>query len=160
MGPPVPLTRGLRSSLGRQRSPLPLFPWRRHSSRSGERRGRVLRLGSDVLGLAPCSPCWPPPARDPALACWGWRALATRLAPVACPRPWDGGSPRAGWGPPAPPPPLRGCQLAAPRCPFPPGSGVPLLVPAVTSLWVSRPLPVSVRRQGGGGWGWGAAVPS
>ena len=36
MGPPVPLARGLRSSRGRRRSPLPLIPWRHHSSRSGE----------------------------------------------------------------------------------------------------------------------------
>ena len=35
VGPPVPLARGLRSSRGRRRSPLPLLPWRRHSSRPG-----------------------------------------------------------------------------------------------------------------------------
>ena len=44
----------------------------------------MLRLGSDVLGLAPCSPCWPLPPCDPTWACWGWRALATWLALVAC----------------------------------------------------------------------------
>ena len=49
----------------------------------------MLLLGGDVLGLAPCLPCWPLRPRDPAWACWGWRALATRLAPVACPWPWS-----------------------------------------------------------------------
>ena len=75
----------------------------------------MLRLGDDVLGLGLCLLCWPPRPPAPAWACWGWRALATRLAPVTCPWPWEGGSPRAG----CPPPPLlRGCQLAI--CPPPP----------------------------------------
>ena len=53
-----------------------------------------------------------------------------------------------------PPPPLRGCRLAAPLCRFlPPGVGVPLLVPAVMPSWVSHPLPVPGRRQGVGWWG-------
>ena len=38
----------------------------------------MLRLGGDVLGLAPCSPCWPPPPCDPTWACGGRRALAAR----------------------------------------------------------------------------------
>ena len=79
------------------------------------------RLGDGVLVLVPCLLCWPPQPPDPAWACWGWRALATRLAPAACPWPWDGGVPRAGWGPPAPPPPLWGCRLAALLPPPPPG---------------------------------------
>ena len=122
-------------------------------------RAKRPRAAAGVLGLAPCSPRWPPPPRDPAWACWGWRALATQLAPVACLRLWNGGLPRAGWGTPAPPPPLlRGCRLAAPLCrpPPPPGVGVPLLVlnlvPAVTPSWAFCPLPVP-RQRGGGGWG-------
>ena len=65
-------------------------------------------LGGDVLGLALCLPWWPPRPRDPAWACWGWRALATRLALVACLLPWDGGSPRAGFPTMPPPPPPWG----------------------------------------------------
>ena len=64
----------------------------------------MLRLGNGVvlvlvlvlvLLLLPCLLCRPPQPPDPVWACLGWRALATRLAPVACPRPWDGGVPRA-----------------------------------------------------------------
>ena len=32
----------------------------------------MLWLGGDVLGLVPCSPCWPPRPRKPAWACLGW----------------------------------------------------------------------------------------
>ena len=64
VGPPVPLTRGLRSSRGRQRSPLPLIPRRRHSSRPGEAQSEEAACcGWAVTSLAPCLPCWPLPPR-------------------------------------------------------------------------------------------------
>ena len=112
----------------------------------------MLWLGSDFLGLAPYLPCWPPRHRDPAWACWGWRALATRLAPVTCPLPWDGGSPRAGWGPPALPPPLRGCPPAAPLCRLPPPWGGGSASGASGDAVMGVP-PSAGPRRGGGGWG-------
>ena len=105
------------------------------------KRGRVLRLGGDIFGLAPCSPRWPSPPRDPAWACWGWRALAIRHAPGACPRPrWCAGVP--------PPPPLAGLPPCAAS---PLEVGVPLLVPAVMPSWASCPLPFPGLWPGGGG---------
>ena len=117
----------------------------------------MLRLGGDVLGLAPCLSCWPPRPRDPAWACLGWRALAGLQWSLA-----RGRGTVVRLGSPCPPPPLRGCQLAAPQG-FPPlGVEVPLLVPAVMPSWASHPLPVPGRRRGGvGGGGLGtAALPS
>ena len=103
-----------------------------------KRRGRVLQLGGDVLGLVPCLPCWPPLPCDPARACWGWR------------EPWQpglhwllaGGRGRAVRrglaGVPPPPPLLRGGRLADPLC-CPPGLGVPFLAPAVMPSWATHP---------------------
>ena len=148
MGPPAPLARGLRSSRGRRCSPLPVIPWRRHSSCSGEAQSEEAACcgwAVTSLGWRPAHCVGPRHPATPLGLAGGWRTLATRLAPVACPRPWDGSLPGAGWGTPAPPPP--------------PGLGVPLLVPRVTRSWAFCPLPVPDRRRGGGEWG-AAAVPS
>ena len=66
MGPPMPLTRGLLSSRGRRRSPLPLIPWRRHCSLHGEaQREEAACYGWAVtpLGWRPACRAGP---RDPA----------------------------------------------------------------------------------------------
>ena len=104
-------------------SPHPLVASQWPIWQSPERRGRMPQLSADALVLVLCPLCWPPQPPDLAWACWGWRALAIRLAPVACPLPWDVGLPRAGWGPLAPHPLLRGCRLATPLCLCPPPVG-------------------------------------
>ena len=113
-GPPMPLTRGLRSSRGRRRSPLPLIS-ERHSSCSGEAQSEE----AACCGWAVTSLGWRPARRV------GPRHPATPLGVAgggepwqpACP--WDSGSPRAGWGPPAPPLPRpagRGAAGWLPPC--------------------------------------------
>ena len=63
-----------------------------------------------------------------------------------------------GWlkSPLPPPPPLRGCRLAAllRLCPVP-RVGAPILVAAVLPLWPPLPLPAPGRRRRWGGWGRG-----
>ena len=68
MGPSMPLARGLRSSRGRRRSPLPLIPWRHHSSRPGEAQsekaaccGWAAALGQSNSGSPAPSPTAPSP---------------------------------------------------------------------------------------------------
>ena len=110
----------------------------------------MLQLGGDVLELAPCSPCWPPPPCDPACTC-------------SCLRPWDGALPGLVGVPLAPPPPLRGCRLAAPlpRPPRPRGGDSASSAGGDTVVGVppsASPLPAA---GGVGVWGVGAAaVPS
>ena len=140
MGPPMPLTRGLRSSRGRRRSPLPLIPWRRHGSRPGEAQseeaaccGWVTSLGwrpacrvgtcdpATLFGLAGGGEPWRPGlhrllARSPGTAVH--RGLAG--VPLPSPPPPLAGLP-AGCPPvPPPPPPLAGLPVGCPPVPPPP----------------------------------------
>ena len=144
--PSVPLTRRLRSSRGRKRSPLPLIPWRHHNSRSGEAQ-------SEKGGWAMASWC-----RCPA-CCAGHRSLPTPLGLA-----WGGEPSRPSLhrllarGPgtavcrglaevPLPPPTLAGLPSCTSAPPPPRGVDAPILVVAAMPLWPPLPLPVPGRRR-------------
>ena len=146
VGPPVPLTRGLRSSRGRGRFLLPLIPWRRHGSHPGEAPSEeavccgwaVTPLGwhpacragprdsVTPLGLAGGGEPWRPGVHRP-LARGRGTAVRRRLAGFPCPPPPPYGA--AVWLTPcAAPPPLGWgfrfwCQRRPALCRSPAGGG-------------------------------------
>ena len=125
MGPPVLLARGPRSSRGRRRSPLPLIPWRRHSSQSGEAQSEgAVCHGWTMTCLCWCSACCAGPATPrPRLGLLGVESpgdlACTGRLPAAVGRRFvEGwlGSPCA----PPPPPSLAGLPPGCPPVPLPP----------------------------------------